>query len=137
MSPMWNETTKAKRIIPVVAFPVSREDLSIKLDPTAWTSGRGTEPDKRCAKENATVPEAVNASCLVVALPMVIAPQLTACWGLTALKYGMGGDRSDASPTSNVLYTCRAATFLCVHPFTAWGMQRAQKCTLGCTPSTP
>lgn len=88
----------------------------IELGPTAWPSSRGLNQKKRCTKQNGTVPEAVNAGFLVIALLMMIAPQLTACWGLVALKDRLGDIRSDASPTSNVRYTCRAAAFLCVYP---------------------
>lgn len=81
--------------------------------------------------------EAVNAGfLLVVTLSTTIAPQLTACWGSTALKDGMGGQVIGLTPALQATCYLLRCSFP-ARPATAREMQQAQKCTLGCTPSTP
>lgn len=73
---------------------------------------------------------------LVVTLSMMIALQLTACWGSTSLKDGMGWEVIGLTPALQATCYLLRCCFL-ARPATAREMQQAQKCTLGCTPSTP
>lgn len=121
----------------MVAFPLSRENLRIEVCPRAWAYYRDANQEKIPAKQNCAVPEAVNAGFLLVnTLSMMITPQLTACWGSTALEDGMGREVIGLTPALQATCYLLRCCFL-ARPATAREMQQAQKCTLGCTPSTP
>lgn len=83
------------------------------------------------AKHNGNIPEGVNAGFLVIALSMIYTPQLTACWGLTALKVGWDvvGLTPGLQATSYLLRCCFP-----VRPATAREVQQAQELHSWVTP---